>query len=383
MNNPGQASLTGLPIVYYHAISNRPHAASHAPPGCARDERHEKVPILMHLHESSFAASTPRLPRGLTAAALSVLALSISVVAQALQVTGLQMPRSFLADPSGEQYFISNVNGDPGVKDNNGFITKLDSAGKLVKLQFIQGGDGETVLHAPQGMAIVNQVLYVADLDALRGFDKTTGQPVVTVSFARFSNAPTGETTALADVAHDGHGLLYASDPHADTIYRIDTTRDHSVSVLVRNAALAGPRGLALHPKTGRLIVVSWNKGKILEVSGDGVITELVSNSFFSSRFDNLDGVDFDSFGNMYVSDSTAGKVWRMRPDRKFDVIAEFLPSPADIGVDRKNHLILVPYQDGNAAEMNGLESPIKSDTKKRTFADYGYSFPKPGQERK
>src|SRR5439155_694303 len=178
MNNPGQASLTGLPIVYYHAISNRPHAASHAPPGCARDERHEKVPILMHLHESSFAASTPRLPRGLTAAALSVLALSISVVAQALQVTGLQMPRSF-----------------------------------------------------------------------------------------------------LADVAHDGHGLLYASDPHADTIYRIDTTREHSVSVLVRNAALAGPRGLALHPKTGRLIVVSWNKGKILEVSGDGVITELVSNS--------------------------------------------------------------------------------------------------------
>ena len=72
-----------------------------------------------------------------------------------------------------------------------------------------------------------------------------------------------------------------------------------------------------------------------------------------------------------------------MRPDHKFDVIAEFLPSPADIGVDRKNHLILVPYQDGNAAEMNGLESPIKSETKKRTFADYGYSFPKPGQERK
>jgi len=375
--------LTGLPIVYYHAASSRSHAASHAPPVCARHERHEKVPILMHLHRSSFAASIPRLRRGLPAAALSLLALSIPVVADALQVTGLQMPRSFLADPSGEQYFISNINGEPGIKDNNGFITKLDSAGKLVKLQFIQGGDGETVLHAPQGMAIVNQVLYVADLDALRGFDKTTGRPVVTVSFAHSPNAPTGETTTLADVAHDGHGLLYASDSHADTIYRIDTTREHAVSVLVRDAALAGPRGLALHPKTGRLIVVSWNKGKILEVSGDGVITELASNSFFSSRFDNLDGVDFDSFGNMYVSDFTAGKVWRMRPDHKFDVIAEFLPSPADIGVDRKNHLILVPYQDGNAAEMNGLESPIKSDTKKRTFADYGYSFPKPGQESK
>ena len=384
--------MTGLPIVYYHAVSSRSPAASHAPPVCAPHERHKKVPILMHLmhlHRSSFTATAPRLQRSLLASSLSLLALSIPVVAEALQVTGLQTPQSFVADPSGEQYFISNVNGDPGVKDNNGFITKLDRAGKVVKLQFIRGGDGETVLHAPQGMAIVNQILYVADLDALRGFDKTTGRPVVTVSFAHYPNtpgarrAPAGESTALADVAHDGHGLLYASDPHADTIYRIDTTREHAVSVLVRDAVLAGPRGLALHPKTGRLIVVSWNKGKILEVSGDGIITELASNSFFSSRFHNLDGVDFDRWGNMYVSDFTAGKVWRMRPDHKFDVVAEFLQSPADIGVDRKNHLILVPYHYGNAAEMNGLESPIKSDTKKRTFADYGFTFPKGDQERK
>jgi hypothetical protein len=79
----------------------------------------------------------------------------------------------------------------------------------------------------------------------------------------------------------------------------------------------------------------------------------------------------------MYVSDFTAGKVWRMRPDLKFDVIAEYLPSPADIGVDRKNHLILVPYHYGNAAEMNGLESPVKSQNKKRTLADYGFGSPK------
>lgn len=337
----------------------------------------------MHLHRPAFAASTPRLHPSLLASLLGVLALSMPAVSEALQVTGLQMPRSFVADPSGEQYFISNVNGDPDVKDNNGFITKLDRAGKLVKLQFIRGGDGGTVLHAPQGMAIVNEVLYVADLDALRGFDTTTGRTVVTVSFANSRLVPAGESAALADVAHDGRGLLYASDPHADTIYRIDTTREHAVSVLVRDHALAGPRGLALHPKTGRLIVVSWNQGKILEVGGDGVITELASNSFFSSRFHNLDGVDFDRWGNMYVSDTTAGKVWRMRPDHKFDVIAEFLPSPADIGVDRKNHLILVPYQQDNAAEMNGLESPLKRDTQKRTFADYGFTFPKGDQERK
>lgn len=298
---------------------------------------------------------------------------------EAVQITGLKAPESFLADPSGDQYFISNVNGDPDTRDNNGFIAKLDQSGKVVKLDFIRGGDGNTVLHAPKGMAIVNQVLYVADLDALRAFDKTTGRPILTVSFANSRQAPGGETVALADVIYDGTGLLYVSDTDANTIYRIDIARQHAVSVLVHDVALAGPRGLAVAPKTGHLIVVSWAKGKILDVSPDGAVTELVSNSWLTARFHNLDGVDFDRFDNMYVSDFTAGKVWRMRPNGKFEVIAEFLPTPADISVDRKNHLILVPYYYGDAAEMNGLESPIKrSDTKKRTLADYGFGIPPP-----
>lgn len=300
--------------------------------------------------------------------------------ANALQVTGLQTPQSFLSDPAGGQYFISNANGDPDIKDNNGFITKLDRTGAVAKLQFIRGGDNDIVLHAPKGMALVGQVLYVADLDTLRGFDKTTGRPVLALSLTPYHTSKHSPGVSLADLAYDGKGLLYASDTEADTIYRIDTAQHHAVSVLAQEAALAGPRGLALHPKTGHLIVASWNKGKILDVTPEGTITELVSNGFFSSRFHNLDGVDFDSWGNMYVSDFTAGKVWRMRPDRHFDVIAEYLPSPADIGVDRENHLILVPYHYGNAAEMNGLEAPMTPDKKKRTLADYGFTGPNDGK---
>ncbi len=319
-------------------------------------------------------------PLALGSVVLAVLVLAVLLTAppsaSALQVTGLQAPESFLADPSGEQYFISNANGDPDVKDNNGFITKLDRTGAVAKLQFIRGGEGDVVLHAPKGMAILDRILYVVDLDTLRGFDKATGRPVVTVSFVSQPQARQGRGIALTDVVSDGKGLLYASDTEADTIYRIDTARQHAISILVRDASLAGPRGLALHPQTGRLIVASWNKGKVLEVSLDGKITELVSNGFFSSRFHNLDGVDFDSWGNLYISDFTAGKVWRMRPDRHFDVIAEYLPSPADIGVDRENHLILVPYHYGNAAEMNGLEAPMKPGKKKRTLADYGFTGP-------
>ncbi len=315
----------------------------------------------------------------LTTTAATFLASAVSVSgAHALQIKNLKGPQSFLATPSGETYFISNINGEPTEKDNNGFITKLDKDGKLIELEFIRGGRGETELHAPKGMAIVGNILYVVDIDTLRGFDIDSGRPLASISITA---DPVGvATTGLTDVAYDGHGTLYISDTDTNTIYRVDiANHSHAISLLARDDRLAGPRGLAVHPRTGHLIAVSWNQGSIIDIAPDGVIEVLVSNSFFSWRFTNLDGVDFDTWGSMYVSDFTAGKVWRVTPDENFKVIAEYLPTPADISVDKINHLILVPYIYGNAAEINGLEAPVQAKRKKkrRTLRDYGFPFMK------
>ncbi len=320
----------------------------------------------------------PRRILAAAAAAFLVSALGISG-AHALQIKNLKSPQSFLATPSGQIYFITNVNGEPTEKDNNGFITKLDKEGKLIELEFIRGGRGQTVLHAPKGMAIVGNVLYVVDIDTLRGFDVESGRPLVAISIAA---DPAGEATSgLTDVAFDGQHMLYVSDTDTNAIYRVDLANEgHTLSLLTRDQRLAGPRGLAVHPRTGHLICVSWNQGSIIDISPAGVIEVLVSNSFFSRRFTNLDGVDFDTWGSMYVSDFTAGKVWRVTPDENFKVIAEYLPTPADISVDKANHLILVPYIYGNAAEINGLEAPVQAKRKKkrRTLRDYGFPFMKP-----
>ncbi|MDO8358201.1 MAG: hypothetical protein Q7U76_17635 [Nitrospirota bacterium] len=304
----------------------------------------------------------------------------VSPLSAQITVTELQSPYSFVNDPLEKGYFISSVNGEPEAADNNGFITKLDPNGKLLNLKFIQGGKGEVTLHAPKGMALVEHVLYVADLDTLRGFDTTTGKPVLALTIrlpaAASSTLP---QASLSDVTFDGKGHLYCSDQKANRIYRVDLA-SQTISVLVTDSALAGPSGLAVHPKSGQIIAVSWDKGKISEVSPDGVVTELFSNGFFSSRFQNLRGVDFDRWGNMYVSDFTTGKVWRMSWDKRFQVIAEFLPSPGDLSIDRANNLILVPYQYADAAEMNGLETPSdgKPKQEKRTLADYGFIPPPP-----
>ncbi|HET9846571.1 MAG TPA: hypothetical protein VFQ02_12510 [Nitrospira sp.] len=291
-----------------------------------------------------------------------------------ITVTNLQTPYSFVTSASGKDYFISSVNGEPNTADNNGFITKLDGSGALLDLKFIQGGAGGITLHAPKGMALVDETLYVADLDTLRAFDARNGKPVASIHVA--------DGTALVhltDVAYDGVGLLYCSDQHANRIYRVELP-SQKVTLLVADPALAGPAGLAVHPKSGELIAVSWNKGKIFAITPNGTVSELFSNGFFSSRFSNLRGVDFDRWGNMYVSDFTTGKVWRMTRDKRFHVIAEYLPSPGDLSIDRTNNLILVPYEFAHAAEMNGLEAPHdgKSKSEKRTLADYGFIPPPP-----
>jgi hypothetical protein len=293
-----------------------------------------------------------------------------------MQISGLESPQSFLADPATNTYFISNINGEPTARDNNGFITKLNGNGEIVGFKFIAGGRNGTTLHAPKGMVLIENILYVADLDTLRAFDKNTGQTMISVSFPA-QNRSRG-AMSLFDIAAGNQGLLYVSDMTGNTIYQVDTAHQHQVSVLVHDDRLAGPAGLAVHPKTGHLIAVSWDKGHIMDITPDGTLTELVSNSFFTSRFQNLSGVDFDRWGNMYVSDSTKGKVWRMQPNKKFQVIAEYLPAPGDIGIDRVNNLILVPYVQANVAEVNGLEMPVgmQGDAKKRTLADYGFVAP-------
>ena len=271
-----------------------------------------------------------------------------TTVALALQITGLKNPAGFIVDPASGSYFIANENGGPSDKDNNGFITKLDENGKIVKLKFIEGGGGVT-LHAPKGLAVLGQTLYVSDIDKVRRFDITTGRPLGEVDLSAF------KVDFLTGLATGDNGVLYIADSGADTIYKVDTSPLSKPTVLVKNTALEGPHGLAVNPSTGALVAVSWNKGKILEIAKDGTVKVLFANSFFNARFGNLAGVDFDAFGNMYVADFSQGKVVRIDPDFRIQAIAEFLPTPASVSIDRKNHLILIPFLSGNAAELNGL----------------------------
>src|SRR5438105_1560066 len=87
-------------------------------------------------------------------------------------------PESVLFDEQADVYLVSNVNGQPTVKDNNGFIARVRPDGHVDSLHFIQGGRGGVTLNAPKGMGIRGDTLFVADIDEVRMFSRTSGAPL-------------------------------------------------------------------------------------------------------------------------------------------------------------------------------------------------------------
>ena len=76
----------------------------------------------------------------------------------------LKNPESVAYSPKQDVLFISNVNGKPDQKDQNGFISKVSpSNGSLSDLNWVTG------LDAPKGISISNDgsKLYVSDITNL------------------------------------------------------------------------------------------------------------------------------------------------------------------------------------------------------------------------
>ena len=96
-------------------------------------------------------------------------------------VEGLSEAEAVSYDPAHDAYYVSNVNGSVGVKDGNGFITRISADGRVSALHFIQGGRNGVELNGRMGSRIRDDTLWVLDIDALRAFSAGTGAPLATV----------------------------------------------------------------------------------------------------------------------------------------------------------------------------------------------------------
>src|SRR5919199_2015323 len=106
--------------------------------------------------------------------------------------TDLKNPESVAYVANQNVLFVSNVNGKPDQKDQNGFISKVSPSNEgIIDLNWITG------LDAPKGMAISNDgtKLYVSDIIDLVEIDIASGRII------KHFNAP--GSSFLNDVASD------------------------------------------------------------------------------------------------------------------------------------------------------------------------------------
>jgi len=134
----------------------------------------------------------------------------------------------------------------------------------------------------------------------------------------RFATLPPG-TAHPEGITADAHGNIYVAD--------FDVSKPAgpgNVVVfdrggrLLRTLEVAGSSqlllGIAFRPNSDRLLVVDFGAGQVLEVDPDtGASTPFITLPPGGSP--GLNALTFDAFGNVYVSDSFQGKVWRTGPD--------------------------------------------------------------------
>ncbi len=263
--------------------------------------------------------------------------------------TGLAQPESMLWDEAGDRYLVSNIDGVPSEADGKGYIATLAPDSDEPPVPFIVSGkpgpDGKPVtLDAPKGMALVGELLYVADLTRVRRFELKTGN-------ARGAIDVPG-ATFLNDVAAAPDGRVFVSDTGVratpsgmegtgtDAIWEVSGERPVA---LLRGPELQRPNGLLWTPQG--LLVVPLGGKTVMRLSADGKLSTLATLPTGS-----LDGIV--AVGEDWLISSWEGKcVYRGSVERPFTVLLANQTSPADLGWDARRKRLLVPHLAENRVE--------------------------------
>jgi len=238
--------------------------------------------------------------------------------------TTLRTPESVLYSSKENVLYVSNIDGKADELDGSGFISKVSLDGKITNLRWTSG------LHAPKGMGIHKNRLYVTDVYRLVAINIENGQAEKTWDAVPQAGA------FLNDVTIDKVGTVYVSDNRNNKIYRL---KDEKWEVWMDGDQLGSPNGL-LAVGTDKLLIGSGKLGALQSIDlKTKAITKLAEGMAAT------DGIEPEGKKNYFVSDWN-GQVFHVTPDGKaqqvLDTRAEKVNS-ADIAYINRQQLLIVP----------------------------------------
>ena len=233
------------------------------------------------------------------------------------ETTGLKTPESVIYYPEKDIIFVANINGDSSAKDGNGFISVLNTDGKIKTLEWVKD------LNAPKGMAIFKGKLYVADVNQLVEIDIEKG----TIT-ARYE-AP--GAVFLNDVTACMNGMIFVSDTRTAKIHVLN---DGKFTVWMEGKPLETPNGLMA--EKGKLLVGDKN---IYEVDiQTKKVTQLIEDA------GGVDGLEKNNAGD-FVFSNWPGRIFIHKNGKTIKLLdtTENKLNTADIDYALKLDLVLVP----------------------------------------
>ena len=309
---------------------------------CVRPDKAPATSDTTATHPESTAAVAPPAPQPVPAPA--------PTATKVTTVQGFLMPESVLHDSVQDIYFVSNINGSPTAKDNNGFISRVRPDGAVENPKFIEGGHYDVILNAPKGLALEGDTLWVADIDAVRAFNAKSGAPIDTVSLSKLG------AVFLNDIVVGLSGALYITDtgirfddvgnvlhPGPDRLFRVGP--DRVVTQAIRGDTLGRPNGIALDPVGKRFIIVEFGGRYVLAWKPGDKAPGVVAKG--PGGFDGVvvagSRILVSSWADSTVSSYETGQEVRL---------ISGVPGPADIGYDAKRNRLLIPVLPGNRVEI-------------------------------
>ena len=233
----------------------------------------------------------------------------------------LKTPESVIYDAKRDQIYVSNVNENPWEKDGNGFISKLSASGQVEELEWVTGFSG------PKGMAIVGDLLFVADLDEVGVIDLDKEELIEKIKLEGASG--------LNDITPDNNGGLFISDSNGGKIYRY---ADGGITVFHDNTP-GRPNGVLVN---GNQLLVAYSQ--TTEFCSFDI--QSLDKKIIAAEIGAGDGVTPTNDRQLFLVSDWNGEIFLVNLDggkRSLLKTKDQGKNTADIWFIAKDNLVLVP----------------------------------------
>lgn len=271
-----------------------------------------------------------------------------------LVIEGFSLPEG--AVKAGEFMYISNVGVEfnPLDKDGDGFISRVDEKGAIVELKFLPVND---TMHSPKGMAVINNILYVTDIDRLKGYDLTSKEKVFDLDFSE------EKTQLLNDITVKDDSTLFVSGMDIGKVFSVNVKNPSYANII----DLKNPNGLYWNKENGLLYVGLF--GRMDDANGEngdiGVISfdnDSVVYKQLSTHQGNIDGVTLVG-GDLYFTDwlthgEKGGELMKLNiaSGEVKEVSNHIINGAGDFYFDKENKKFWIPKMRENKVLIIDLE---------------------------